>query len=119
MVKRITFVMALCAVVGMAGVVVPAFSQEKAEQRAVTSVSGEVVSVDLVKSTVSIKQVKDLIAGTYENQSISVLPEVKITKDDVAMKLADLKAGDTITVQYATDVMGKQVVESAAVEVKK
>lgn len=119
MVKGIKLALVLFVVAGVVGVVVPAFSQEKAEQPAVTSVSGEVVSVDLVNSTVVIKQIKDPVVGTYENQTISVLPETKITKGDATLKLSELTAGDKVTVKYATDVMGKQKVESITIEVQK
>ncbi len=119
MVRGIKLVLVLLVVAGVAGVVVPAFSQEKVEQPAVTSVSGEVVSVDLVKSTVVIKQIKDPVSGAYENQVISVLPETKVTKGDAALKLSDLKAGDKVLVKYITDAQGAQKVESISVEVKK
>lgn len=119
MVRGIKLVLVLLVVVGVAGVAVPAFAQSEVQQPAVTSVSGEVVSVDLVKSTVVIKQIKDPVAGTYENQAISVLPETKVSKDDAALKLSDLKAGDKVSVKYATDALGVQKVESISVEVKK
>lgn len=108
----------LFAVVGMIGVVVPAYSQvEKTEQQLATSVSAEVVSVDLEKSVVVIKKVKDPVAKTYENQTISVLPETKILKGDVVLKLSELKAGDKVTVKYTADALGKWKVESISVEV--
>lgn len=119
MVRCIKLVLVLLVVAGMAGVVVPAFSQSEVQQPAVTSVSGEVVSVDLLKSTVVIKQIKDPVAATYENQVISVLPETKVTKDDAALKLSDLKAGEKVLVKYTTDALGAQKVESISVEVKK
>ena len=115
--KVMKLAVVLFAVVGMVGVVVPAYSQEKTEQQLATSVSAEVVSVDLEKSVVVIKKVKDPVAKTYENQTISVLPEIKILKGDVVLKLSDLKAGDKVTVKYTTDVLGKWKVESISVEV--
>ena len=105
------------AVVGLVGVAVPVFAQEKAEPQ-VTSVSGEIVSVDLVKSEVVVKQLKDVVTSTYTNTTFSVAAETKITKGDVTLKLSDLKAGDKVTVKYTTDVLGKQKVESIAVETK-
>ena len=119
MVKGMKLALVLLVVVGVVGIVVPAFSQEKVEQPAATSVSGEVVSVDLVKSNVVVKQIKDPVTGTYENQTIAVLPETKVSKGDVALKLSELKAGDKVTVKYTTDAKGKQKVESIAVEVQK
>ena len=105
------------AVVGLVGVAVPVFAQEKAEPQ-VTSVSGKIVSVDLVKSEVVVKQLKDVLTGTYENTTFAVVPETKMTKGDVTLKLSDLKAGDKVTVKYTTDALGKQKVEGIAVETK-
>ena len=117
MVRVIKFAIVCLAVVGMVGVAVPVFAQEKAEPQ-VTSVSGEIVSVDLVKSEVVVKQLKDVVTGIYTNTTFSVASETKITKGDATLKLSDLKAGDKVTVKYTTDVLGKQKVESIAVEIK-
>ena len=115
--KAMKFALVCLAVVGLVGVAVPVFAQEKAEPQ-VSSVSGEIVSVDLVKSEVAVKQLKDVVTSTYTNTTFSVAPETKITKGDVTLKLSDLKASDKVTVKYTTDVLGKQKVESIAVEIK-
>jgi hypothetical protein len=117
MVKVMRFAVVCLAVVGLVGVAVPVFSQEKAEPQ-VTSVSGEIVSVDLVKSEVVVKQLKNVVTSTYTNTTFSVIPETKIQKGDATLKLSDLKAGDKVTVKYTTDVLGNQKVESIAVETK-
>jgi len=117
MVKVMKLALVCLAVVGLVGVAVPVFAQEKAEPQ-VTSVSGEIVSVALVKSEVVVKQLKDVVTSTYTNTTFSVAPETKITKGDATLKLSDLKAGDKVTVKYTTDVLGKQKVESIAVETK-
>jgi len=118
MVKGMKLALVLLVVVGVAGVVVPVYSQEKTEQQIVASVSGEVVSVDLVKSEVVVKQLKDAVTSTYENTTLVVVPEIKIQKGDANLKLSDLKAGDKVTVKYTSDVLGKQKIESISVEVK-
>ncbi len=117
MVKVMKLALVCLAVVGLVGVAVPVFAQEKAEPQ-VTSVSGEIVSVDLVKSEVVVKQLKDVVSSTYTNTTFSVASETKMTKGDATLKLSDLKAGDKVTVKYTTDVLGKQKVESIAVEIK-
>jgi len=117
MVKVMRFTLVCLAVVGMVGVALPVFAQEQAAPQ-VTSVSGEVVSVDLVKSEVVVKQLKDAVTSTYNNTTFAVAPETKIAKGDATLKLSDLKAGDKVTVKYTTDVSGKQKVESIAVETK-
>lgn len=118
MVKVMKLTLVCLAVVGLVGGAVPVFAQEKAQTAQVTSVSGEIVSVDLVKSEVAVKQLKDVVTGTYTNTTFSVAPETKITKGDATLKLSDLKAGDKVTVKYAADVLGKQKVESITVAVQ-
>jgi len=117
MVKVMKFAVVCLAVIGMAGVVLPVYAQGAAEQKAI-SVSGEVVSVDLVKSEVVVKQLKDAVASTYENTAFVVAPGTKIQKGDATLKLSDLKSGDKVTVKYAADVLGKQNVESISVVVQ-
>ena len=118
MVKVMKFALVCLAVVGLVGVAVPVFAQEKAQTAQVTSVSGEVVSVDLVKSEVVVKQLKDAVTSTYENTAFVAAPETKIQKGDATLKLSDLKAGDKVTVKSTADALGKQKVESIAVEIK-
>jgi len=117
MVKVMKFAIVCLAVVGLVGVALPVYAQGAAEQKAI-SVSGEVVSVDLVQSNVVVKQLKDAVASTYENTTFVVAPETKIQKGDATLKLSDLKAGDKVTVKYTNDVSGKQKIESISVEVK-
>lgn len=117
MVRVMKFAVVCLAVIGMGRVALPVYAQGAAEQKAI-SVSGEVVSVDLVKSEVVVKQLKDAVTSTYENTTFVVAPETKIQKGDAALKLSDLKAGDKVNVKYASDVLGKQKVESISVEVK-
>ena len=117
MIRVMKFAVVCLAVIGMVGIALPVYAQGVAEEKAI-SVSGEVVSVDLVKSEVAVKQLKNVVTSTYTNTTFSVAPETKITKGDATLKLYDLKAGDKVTVKYTTDVLGKQKVESIAVEIK-
>lgn len=111
------FAVIMFVLVGMAGIVFPAYSQEQVEQKQIAnSVSAEVVSLDLVKSTAVIKTMKDAVTKTYVNQTISVLPETKITKGDVVLKPSDLKVGDKVMVKYTTDASGEWKVESISVQ---
>ena len=117
MVKLMKLALLCLAVFGLVWVAVPIFAQEKAEPQ-VTSVSGEVVSVNLVKSEMVVKQLKDAVTSTYENTTFAVATETKITKGNVTLKLSDLKAGDKVTVKSTADALGKQKVESISIEVK-
>jgi hypothetical protein len=115
MVKVIKLAVIFLAVVGMAGVALPVYAQEKAEE-GITSVSGEVVSVDQIKSEVVVKQLKDAVANTYENVTILVLPETKIFRGDATLKLSDLKIGDKVEVGSTKDASGASKVVSIIVE---
>jgi Cu/Ag efflux protein CusF len=109
------FALVCLTVIGLAGVVCAAYAQENATQK-VISVSGEVVSLDMVKSEVMIKQLKDAVTSTYVNTAFTVEPEVKVQKGVTSLKLSDLKAGDKVTLNYAADVSGKPTVISIIVE---
>jgi len=115
--KIMKFALVCLVVLGLVGITLPVYAQGAVEEK-VTSVSGEIVSVDLVKSEVVVKQLKDVVTSTYTNTTFSIAPETKITKGDVTLKLSDLKVGDKVTVKYTTDVLGKQKVESITVTVQ-
>lgn len=116
MVKVMKFALVCLVVAGLAYAAAPVFAQEKVAPQ-ITSVSGEVVSVDLVKSEVVIKQSKDAVTGTYENTAFTAAPETKIAKGDTALQLSDLKAGDKVSVKYSSDdILEGQKVESILVE---
>jgi len=119
MIKTLKLAVLFLTVVGVSTMVIPAYSLEKAEQQATTSISGEVASVDLVKSTVTINQLKDAATNTYEKIVILVAPDTKILKGDVALKLSELKSGDNIKAESTSDASGKSKVTSIIVEVKK
>ncbi len=110
--KRVRVVVLFLAVVGMVGVVVPAYCVEEAkqEQQVSDSVSGEVVSVDVDKSTVTIRQLQDASTGIYQKADVAVSPETNISKGDAVLKLSDLKAGDQVTVKYVTGTTGEKKV---------
>lgn len=115
MVKMIKLAVIFLAVIGMTGIALPVYAQEKTEE-GIALVSGDVDSIDLVKSEVVVKQLKDVVAGTYENIVYSVAPETKIQKEGSVLKLSDLKAGDKVTIKYAAGALGKQKAKSIIVE---
>lgn len=94
------------------------YSQEAVTEQVVASVSGEIVSVDVEKSTIVVKQLKDEATKTYEDVTITVAPETTITEGEASLKLADLKAGSNIKIESTKDAEGKELVKSIAVEKK-
>jgi hypothetical protein len=116
--KLIKLMVVLALAVGMGGMAVGVYAQEIAKQSTVSSLSGEIVSVDVVKSTVVIKQLKDPVTNTYEDVTLSVSSGTKITKAAATLQLSELKAGDKVKVEYSTDSLGTKKVESISVEAK-
>lgn len=72
------------------------------------SVSSEVVSIDVEKSTLVVKD------GLNETV-ILVSPETKINKGETVLGLSDLKAADKVNVVSKADAAGNEVAESIAV----
>lgn len=93
---------AFMALVLCVGICLPAFAQEKAAAVTETVVSGEIVSVDAVGGSIVVKQVKDAAAGTSENCTIEVATDAKISQAEAVLKIADLKAGEKVTVNAKT-----------------
>lgn len=116
MVKIVGLVIVLLAIGGMVGIAIPAYSQEEVKEQTTTSVSGEVVSIDLVKSTVGIRQLEDPATNTYKEVSISVLPETELIKGDVAIELSELKIGYKVTVESISNPAGESKIVSITVE---
>lgn len=114
--KIVKAIVVFSIVVGIAGVVVPAYSQEQTAQQVVNPVSAEIVSVNAESSTIEIKQLKDSVNQIYENQTIAISPEIKILKGEESLELSGLKAGDKIAVKYGLDASGSQKVESISLE---
>lgn len=114
MVRTAKLILVCLVIMGVGGINFSICAQEKLEEQ-VASISGEVVSADLAKSEVVVKQ---LVADTYKSMPFAVSSETKIQKGSVSLELSDLKAGDKVTVKYTIDTLGKQKVESITVEVE-
>ncbi|MEW6214978.1 MAG: hypothetical protein AB1478_07250 [Nitrospirota bacterium] len=83
-----------------------------AEKPKVKVVTGEVKAVDAVAKTITVaKKVK----GKVEETVVTVDDKTKITLGKEKKTLADVKAGDKVTVKY-TQVDGKNVAKSVAIK---
>lgn len=102
-------------IIGIAAVVMPAYSQEQAETAVVNSVSAEIVSVNAENSSIELKVLKDEVNKVYENQTVTVSPETKILKGEDSLELSGLKTGDKVTVKYNSD-KENQKVETISLE---
>jgi len=90
--------------------------EKKATKKASSkSLKGEVVSIDAVASTIVLKVGK---AKKEKEETIVVSDKTKIKKSKKDIALADVLAGDTVSVKYVTE-DGKKVAKSVTVSVKK
>jgi hypothetical protein len=94
-----------------------ALAQEKSDVLT-KEIQGEIVSVDLDNSTLVIKHLTDEKAQTYENITVSVDNTTAVERNYENTTLADLKAGEEVTVGYTTDAQGKSVVGYIGVKIK-
>ncbi len=93
----------LMAVLLAVSIYMPVVAQDSAVAVTKTVVSGEIVSIDAAKSSIVVKQIKDATAGTTEDYTIEVTSDAKITKAEAVLKIADLKAGQKVTVNAKTE----------------
>lgn len=107
--KRLKIILCLLFVGGMVGSGLPfAFSQEE-ELAETIQVTGEIAKVDLEKSIVVIKQLKDEDNEIYEDVDICVDGATVIEKDYETVGLDELAAGEDATVEYTANEEGKNV----------
>lgn len=100
----------LLLVTGVMGINLPvAFSQEEQKEENVLTkeVSGGIVSVDLEKSTLVIKNLKDEKNQIYEDVTLYVDNSTTIKKNYKTISLSELTVGDEATIEYITDEEGK------------
>ena len=72
-------------------------------------VSGKIVSVDVEKSTIVINALVDQEKGTYEDVTVATSDKTVIEKDYTTSSLAELKADEEATVEYAKNDKGEKV----------
>jgi ribosomal protein S1 len=90
----------------------PAPMEKKAEPAAkVHQVTGDVKAVDMKAMTVTVTK---MMKGKAEETMITVGDKTKIMMGKEKKALADVKAGDKVTVKY-TEVEGKNMAKSVAV----
>lgn len=103
-------------VLGIAGAVMPIYSQEEEELRLDTAyITAEVVSVSLNKSTMVVKLVQDEFAKTYDYRTILITDETEIKKGNAVLKLSGIKSGDNVSIAFL-DLFGTRKALSINVE---
>ncbi len=105
--KVIAIIVSALFILSVAGI---SFAAEKAAKKApakVKQVTGEVTAVDAAANTLTVKGKKGEVALATDDKTM-----VKVGKEKKA--LADVKAGDKVTVKY-TEADGKNTAKSIAV----
>ncbi|MFH0763054.1 MAG: DUF5666 domain-containing protein [Candidatus Omnitrophota bacterium] len=95
-----------------------AFSQEEKAGALAKEISGDIASVDLKNSAIVIKQLKDEKSLTYETVTVYVDNSTSIEDDYETITIAEIKAGDRVTVEYVTDKAGKNIASNIRVKPK-
>lgn len=118
--RSLKFSFCLFLIVGMLTVIsLPlAFSQEEEESPLAKEISGEIASVDLENSTIAIKQLKDEESLTDKTVTIYVDNSTSIEKNYEVVAITEIKVGDRVTVEYATDETGKNIAGNIRVELE-
>ena len=89
---------------------------EPAEKAKVKQVSGEVKAVDMKAMTITVTK---MMKGKAEETVVTVSDKTKVMMCKEKKMLADVKAGDKVTVKY-TEAEGKNMAKSVAIhEAKK
>lgn len=81
-----------------------------AEEQKATKLIGEIAKIDVEAETVV---VKDTSAEEAKEVEVTIDAKTEITKDDKAAKLADLKDGDKVTVEYVSETKEEKTVNVA------
>lgn len=95
----------------MVGMVLPvAFSQEEEEVVSpLKEVAGTIVSVNLEKSTIVVEYLKDEATNTYDEVTVNVDASTVIERNNEAISLAELIAGNEVKIKCTTDENGKNI----------
>lgn len=95
---------------------IPAPIEEKAEDVSAGAVKGDVVSIDLEKSIIVIKQTLDEASSASEDVIYSIDANTVVTKNGDKIAISDLKAGDKISLIYSAGEEGKKIVSLIMIE---
>ena len=113
--KVLRFAVLMSLVFGFAAVTATAFAQGEAVKAQAVSVTGELTAVDAVTSSLTIKVADDKDATKSSSLVVTVAPTAKIAKGETVETIADLKAGNKLTVTYTVNEAGNKIADSITV----
>lgn len=93
-----------------------AFSQVEEENLSTGELTGEIVSINSKKSAAVVKYIVDNETQTHKTAVFYLNDATKIDKYGEMVGVSDLKEGDTVTLQYATDAEGRKIIDFIVVE---
>jgi len=115
--KRIVMVVFLLTSTIMFGVYFsPCFCQEQVQTAQSQLLQGNIVYVDFVGSTITIKHLQP--GGGNDEITLGVTSHTKVDKGDLRMSLTDLKEGDAVIVEYYDDPMSFSAPKISQINVK-
>ena len=107
----------LAAVVALSAVSAVCLASEEAVKPMQTK--GEIISVDQTAGLLTVREAGQASpVAVVQPTSFVVDSKTVISKDKQALKLGDLKAGDSVTVEYSTTPDNKALASFVAVETK-
>lgn len=107
--KRLEIMLCLLFAGVVVGSGLPFAFCEEEELAETIQITGEIAKVDLEKSIVVIKQLKDEENDIYEDVDIYVDDATAIEKDYETIGLGDLAAGEDATIECTTNEEGKNI----------
>lgn len=89
------------------------------EENSIKELSGEVSSVDVANSTLTIKYLKDETTKTLGEVTVTADENTLIEKDGLNSSLSDLLSGEKVNIEYVATKDGKNIASSVEIETQK
>jgi len=89
------------------------------EESSIKELSGDVSSVDVTNSTLTIKYLKDEATQAYDEVSVATDENTLIEKDGLNAGLSDILVNEKANVEYVATKDGKNIASSIQIETQK
>ena len=83
--------------------ILPAYSQDNIDNKKVTTIEGQVVTIDWVASEIVVRWFDSRPGYGYDETKITVTRDATITKGTDNIDLFDININDDVTVRYYDD----------------
>ncbi|MDP2922427.1 MAG: hypothetical protein Q8O30_01725 [Candidatus Omnitrophota bacterium] len=92
------------------------FSPRVAVAQKIKEVTGEIVSLDPVSSTFTVREISDEERGLAENLNFSMTQTTTVKKGEANLTLSDIQMGNKVSVSYTTTIDDKNIAQSILVK---